>query len=147
MISARTMTMMNATECSLIKANASHDLLLGTGHPVGVLRATPNETEAHDGEVRIEVDTVIDRTAGALGEGATGTVAGTGIMKTNDEDVTAVTTIDMGKDDVGKRSGFFFFFFFEFPKATVWRILSLRHFICRTNFSSSIHRPCYLSHF
>lgn len=143
MMSARTMTMMNATECSLIKANASHDLLLGTGHPVGVLRATPNETEAHDGEVRIEVDTVIDRTAGALGEGATGTVAGTGIMKTNDEDVTAVTTIDMGKDDVGKRSGFFF----EFPKATVWRILSLRHFICRTNFSSSVRRPCYLSYF
>lgn len=109
MMSARTITTMTATGCSSIKTNASQDLLPGTSHPVEAPRGTPNETAAHDEEARSEVSTVIDRTAGAPGEGATGTAVETDTTRAGDEDVTAVTTTDMGKDDVGKRSGFFNF--------------------------------------
>lgn len=111
MMSARMKTMMTATECSLIKTNASHDLLLETGHLVEALQGIPpSETEVRD-KTRIGVGTVSDHTAGAPGEGATETAVKTGIMKMSDEDVTAVTVTGMEKDDVGKGKRFFFFFF------------------------------------
>lgn len=118
MMSARMKTMMTATECSLIKTNASHDLLLETGHLVEALQGIPpSETEVRD-KTRIGVGTVSDHTAGAPGEGATETAVKTGIMKMSDEDVTAVTVTGMEKDDVGKGKRFFFFFFliYVFPK-------------------------------
>lgn len=136
MMSARMKTMMTATECSLIKTNASHDLLLETGHLVEALQGIPpSETEVRD-KTRIGVGTVSDHTAGAPGEGATETAVKTGIMKMSDEDVTAVTVTGMEKDDVGKGKRFFFIYVFpkrKKKKPTGWRILSSRHFICRAS--------------
>lgn len=135
---------MTAMGCSSIKTSASHDLPLETGHPVEVLQGTPNETEVHD-EVRIEVGTVIDLTAGAPGEGATETAAaGIGIMKMTDEDVIAVTMTGMEKDDVGKRKQFFPSNSLYFQKLRVGVFYHQGISSAGLVFLSSIHRSCHL---